>query len=84
MGGAHLDARFTLKVASRLVPDGWVELRGSGCRCCFRAFQLELDNPSTKNFGIGSVVKKLQLFVVGRILENLGGFAKFKQKSNEN
>ena len=30
-------------------------------------FQLELDTLGTKNFEIGTVVKKLQLFEVGRI-----------------
>ena len=54
-------------VASHLVPDGWVEIKISDCRCHFRTFQLELDNLGTKNFEIGSVVKKLQLFEVGRI-----------------
>ena len=50
-----------LKFSSRLVPDGWVELKISGCRYHFRAFQLELDNLDTKNFEIGSVDTKLQL-----------------------
>ena len=62
---------FFLKSASRLLPDGWVELKSSGCRGHFRTFQLELDILDTKNFGIGSVVKKLQLLEVGRISENL-------------
>ena len=64
-----------VKFASRLLPDGWVKLKTSGCRCHFRAFQLELDTLDTKNFGIGSVVTKLQLFKVGRfwkISENPG------------
>ena len=61
-----------LKVASRLVPDGCEELTISGCGYHFRTFQLELDNLDTKNFGNGSVVKKLQLLEVGRISENLG------------
>ena len=58
-----------LKFASRLLPDGWVGLKSSGCRCHFWAFQLELDIVGTKNFEIGSVVKKLQLFEDGRVLE---------------
>ena len=37
------------------------------CRCHFRAFQLELDTLGTKNFEIATVVKKLQMFEVGRI-----------------
>ena len=44
-------------------------------------FQLELDILDTKNFEIGPVVKKLQLFEVGLILVTS---KKFKQKSNEN
>ena len=32
-------------------------------------FQLELDTLGTKNFEIGTVVKKLQMFEVGRILK---------------
>ena len=47
------------KFASRLLPDGWVGLKSSGCRCHFRAFQLELDIVGTKNFEIGPVVKKV-------------------------
>ena len=57
------------KFASRLLPDGWVELKISGCRYHFRTFQLELDTLGTKNFEIGTVVKKLQMFEVGRILK---------------
>ena len=53
-------------LASGLVPDRWVERKSSGYRCHFRAFQLELDNLGTKNFEIGSVVKKLQPFGVGQ------------------
>ena len=55
------------KSASHLLPDGWVELKISACRCHFRTFQLELDTLVTKNLVIGSVVKKLQVFEVGRI-----------------
>ena len=51
---------FPLKVASRLVPDAWLESEISGCMCHFRTFQLELDNVGNKKFKIGSVVKKLQ------------------------
>ena len=58
-----------LKFASRLLPDGWVELKISGCRYHFRTFQLELDTLGTKNFEIGTVVKKLQMFEVGWILK---------------
>ena len=47
-------------LASGLVPERWVERKSSGYQCHFRAFQLELDNLGTKNFEIGSVVKKLQ------------------------
>ena len=53
-----------LKYTLRLLPDGSVELKISGCRYHFRAFQLELDTLGTKNFEIGSVVTKLQLFEV--------------------
>ena len=59
-----------LKSASRLLPDGWVELKMFGCRWYFRAFQPGLDIRSTKNFEIGSVVTKLQPSGLGRILEN--------------
>ena len=61
-----------LKSASRLLPDGWVGLNISGCRRHFRAFQLELDILGTKNFGVGSVVTKLQPLEIGRIFENSG------------
>ena len=54
-----------LKSASRLLPDGWVGLEIFGCRCDFRAFQLELDILGTKNIEIGSVGTKLQLYEVG-------------------
>ena len=54
-----------IKIAS-LGIDGYVECKISTYRCHFRAFQLELDNPDTKNFQIGSVVKKLQPFEVGQ------------------
>ena len=73
-------ARFGifLKSASRLVPDGWVGPQKSSGRCHFWAFQLELDILGTKNFGIGSVVTKLQPFELGRILVNLGGSDTFQ------
>ena len=53
------------KFATRLLPDGWVELKVSGCRCYFWAFQVELDPIDTKNFEIGSVGTKLQPCNVG-------------------
>ena len=67
-----------LKSASRLVPDGWVGPTSFDNRCYFRTFQLELDILDTKNFGIGPVVKELQLFAVGRILENPGASETFR------
>ena len=57
-------------LASGLVPDRWVERKSSGYRCHFRAFQLELDNLGTKNFEIGSVVKKLQPLELDRQKSN--------------
>ena len=56
---------FLLKLASRLVSGGWVELKIYDCKCHYRAFQLKLDILGTKNFETGSVVKKLQIFEVG-------------------
>ena len=50
------------KTPGRLVPDGWVGPKSSGCRCHFRAFQLKLFILDIQNFGNGPVVKKLQLF----------------------
>ena len=71
-GVVHIDqvANFMifLKCTSRLLSDRCVELKISGCRCHFRVFQIELDTLGTKNFGIGSVVEKLQLFEVGWII----------------
>ena len=66
------DARFGifLKFASRLVPDGWVELKSFGYRCYFRAFQVQLDILDTKNIGNGPVVAKLQLFEVAQFSKN--------------
>ena len=64
-----------LKSASRLLPNGWVELKISGYRCNFRAFQLELDNLGTVPRALklrSSVVKKLWSFVVGWFLKILG------------
>ena len=63
-------ARFGifLKSASRLVPDGWVELKSFGYRCDFRAFQIKLDILDTQNFGNGPVVEELQLFEVEQLL----------------
>ena len=69
----HIDQigsfRIFLKFTSRLLPDRWVEHKISGSKCHFRAFQLELDILSIKNFEIGSVVKKLQQFEDGLIPE---------------
>ena len=67
-----------LKSASRLLPDGWVGFTSFDNRCHFRAFQIELDTLGTKNFGIGPVVKELQVFEVGRILENSGESETFR------
>ena len=58
------------KSASRLVPDGWVEIKISGCRCHFRTIQLELDILDTKNIGNGPVVKELQPLKDGNKIEN--------------
>ena len=55
------------KTPGRLVPDGWVGPKSSGCRCHFRAFQLKLFILDIQNFGNGPVVEELQLFEVGRI-----------------
>ena len=60
------------KSASRLVPDGWVELKSFGYRCDFRAFQIKLDILDTQNFGNGPVVEELQPFEVGAISKNPG------------
>ena len=57
-----------LKSASRLLPDGWVGFTSFDNRCHFRAFQLELNILEPKNFENHSVVKKLELFEVARIL----------------
>ena len=65
-----------MKLTSRLVSDGWVEQKIPGYRYHFQVFQLELDTLGTKNFGIGPVVKELQLF--GRILENPGASETFQ------
>ena len=72
-----------LKVASGLLPNGWIELKISGCRGHFRAFQIELDNLGTKNFQFGSVIKKLQLFEVGRIFKSPVFFLPKKPRSEE-
>ena len=63
--------RLFQKTPGRLVPDGWVGPKSSGCRCHFRAFQLKLFILDIQNFGNGPVVKKLQPLEVGRISENL-------------
>ena len=57
-----------LNIASRLLPDRWAELKISGGRCYFRAFQIELNTLGIKDFEIGSVVEMLQPCEVGRIL----------------
>ena len=74
----------SVKYPSHLVPDGWVEIKISGCRCHFRAFQLELDILGTKNIEIGSVGTKLQLFKVGNILEKSKNPRLCLKKSIEN
>ena len=51
---------------SHLLPDEGVKRKISCCQYHFWTFQLELDNLGTKNFEIGSVVKKLQPFEVGQ------------------
>ena len=56
------DSGFFWKSASRLVPDGWVELKSFGYRCDFRAFQIKLDILDTQNFGNSPVVEELQPF----------------------
>ena len=74
-GGAHRPGRQIrdfLKSASRLVPDGWVELKSFGYRCDFRAFQIKLDILDTQDFGNGPVVEELQPFEVGAISKNSG------------
>ena len=71
---------FSLKVASGLVPDRWVERKSSSYRCHFRSFQLELDNLGTKNFEIGSVVKKLQPFEVDKKSNIFGIWQAHEQK----
>ena len=58
------------KDPGRLVPDGWVGPKGSGCRCHFRAFQLKLFILDIQNFGNGPVVKKLQLFENAKFSKN--------------
>ena len=67
---------FTLYPSS-ILPDGWVELKISTCRCYFRAFQVELDILGIMNFVIGSVVEKLQAFEVGWISISLFFFPPF-------
>ena len=65
-----------LEVASCMLPNEWIELKISSCRGYFRAFQIEVDNLGMKNFQVGTVVKKLQLFQVGRIFKNPNFFSK--------
>ena len=59
------------ELSSRLVPDGLVGRIPGSYRCHFRTCQLELVNLGTENFEIGPVVKKLQPFEVGDILDFL-------------
>ena len=61
----------SLKVASGLVPDRWVERKSSGYRCHFRAFQLELDNLGTKDFEIGSVSKSYSRLKLAKIHQKM-------------
>ena len=58
------------KTTKRLVPDGWVGPKSSGCRCHFRGFQLKLFILDIQNFGNGPVVKKLQLFEDAKFSKN--------------
>ena len=60
-----MTCRLFQNIPGRLVPDGWVGPKSSGCRCHFRAFQLKLFILDIQNFGNGPVVKKLQLFENG-------------------
>ena len=76
VGWCRSEIWIFLKSASRLLPDRWVEVKISDCRCHFRAFQLELNTLDTKKFEIGSVGTKLQLFEVGWFLENLRMFVR--------
>ena len=50
------------KNTKRLAPENLSEIVVHNCRYHFCAFQPELDIVDTKNFEIGSVVAKLQLF----------------------
>ena len=65
-----LTCRLFQKTPGRLVPDGWVGPKSSGCRCHFRAFQLKLFILDIQNFGNGPVVKKLQLFENAKFSKN--------------
>ena len=53
-----------------LAPKHLSEIELHNNRCHFRAFQLELHIPDTKNVEIHSVVAKLQLSEVGKKTEN--------------
>ena len=50
------------KTTKRLAPENLSEIEVRNYRCHFRGFQIELHIVDTKNFEIGSVVEKLQLF----------------------
>ena len=65
-----LTGQLFQKTPGRLVPDGWVGPKSSGCRCHFRAFQLKLFILDIQNFGNGPVVKKLQLFENAKFSKN--------------
>ena len=56
------DIQTFQKIKKRLAPENLSEIEVHNCRCHFRGFQLELHIVDTKNFEIGSVVAKLQLF----------------------
>ena len=64
-----LERRFGVfqKLASRLLPDEWVELEISGCRHYFRAFRLEVDIRGMNNFEIGSRAKLDDFWKIDKI-----------------
>ena len=64
------------KTTKRLAHENLSEIEVHNCRCHFRAFQPELDIVDTKNFEIGSVVKKLQPFEVGQNRPKIKLFSK--------
>ena len=79
-----LTGQLFQKTPGRLVPDGWVGPKSSGCRCHFRAFQLKLFILDIQNFGNGPVVEELQLFEVGRIWKISGKSEDFYKILKEN